>query len=230
MISAIIVAAGKGVRMKSRVRKQYMNIAGCPVILHTLKAFDSVDAIDRICVVIHKDDFQYFKEKILDNAGVKTPLVLAKGGKERQQSVLNGLNAINDPGGIVLIHDGVRPLVSKNLIQACIREVHETGACIAAVPAVDTLKMADDSHMIKKTIARDKVYAAQTPQAFEFDLIKSAHALSVKEGFVATDDASVAEFAGYKVKLVSGHPGNIKITTPQDIVLAEAILAKRKNR
>lgn len=224
MISAILVAAGKGLRMKSGVRKQYMLLAGQPIIAHTIKVFDACSLIDTICLVLPETDIPFFEQRILPDISLKTTLILSPGGDHRQASVYKGLLKINDPGGIVLIHDGVRPFVTPELITACIEETGKTGACIPAVRTSDTLKRVDQFEKIINTVKRDDIVMAQTPQAFSFDLIRHAHERCLKDGVSVTDDASIAEYTGVSVKVIQGLKENIKITTPEDLKLAQALL------
>ncbi len=229
MISVILVAAGKGVRMKGNVPKQYMDIAGQPLIAITLNAFDACPAVDTICLVLSESDIPYFKQSVLPGLSIRSSLVLAAGGDHRQASVYNGLLKLNDTGGIVLIHDGVRPFVTLQLIMNCIEGAKKTGACIAGIPAFDTLKRVDSIGKILQTVKRDDIILAQTPQAFSFELIKNAHELCKRDGIRATDDASIAEYAGIPVTVVRGLRENIKITTPEDLKMARALFSIRNH-
>ncbi|OQX21362.1 MAG: 2-C-methyl-D-erythritol 4-phosphate cytidylyltransferase [Desulfobacteraceae bacterium IS3] len=222
-VSAIIVAGGKGIRMGGAVRKQYMTLGERPVLGHTLAVFDAHEEIDKIFLVIPKDDFDFCRE-ILSSLRLQKEATLVPGGAARQDSVYNGLSAANDTGGIVLIHDGVRPFVSAEQITACISSARECGACILGIPVHDTLKQIKHNDYIEKTLDRETVWLAQTPQAFQYDLIRNAYKIAKKEGYTGTDDASLLERLGKKVKIISGSRYNIKITTREDMKLAKAIL------
>jgi 2-C-methyl-D-erythritol 4-phosphate cytidylyltransferase len=224
MIWAVIVAGGSGSRMQSPVKKQYLQLAGQPLLSHTLMAFDRLADLDRITLVVPKDDLQQCRRTILGPLSLQHDIRLVAGGQRRQESVLNGLNSIDGDDGIVMIHDAVRPFVRPALIKRCLTGVRTTGACIPAIPATDTLKKVDANAVIVATLERQTIRLAQTPQTFSIALIRRAHQHALDNGFAATDDASVAEFAGASVLVVPGDADNIKITTPHDLVVARAIL------
>ncbi len=222
MVFAIIVAAGKGVRMRQTVRKQYLNLAGKPLIAHTLEAFDACKTIDKVILVIPRADFNVC-DQIINRLALKKNPVLIAGGAQRQTSVYNALRAIEaaaKANDIVIIHDGVRPFVTPALLNACIDGARQTGACITGIPTFDTLKRIDLKGRVKKTIPRKMIRMVQTPQAFEYKLLKSAHDKALKEGFIGTDDASLVENEGAGVKMINGSRFNIKITTTEDMALA----------
>ena len=223
-VSAIIVAAGKGIRMNRSVRKQYLLIADRPILGHTLLVFDASERIDEVFVVISKEDFGYCQDTLLPPLNLKKKINLVYGGTERQDSVYNGLLALSQKTDTVVIHDGVRPFVRPEELAACIAGVEETGACILGIPASDTLKHMGKTGHIEKTFARDNVWLAQTPQVFKYELILKAHETARRDGFRGTDDALLVEQLGIDVKIIPGSKTNIKITTPQDLDLAEAIL------
>ncbi len=222
-VSAIIVAGGKGIRMGGAVRKQYMTLGERPVLGHTLAVFDAHEEIDKIFLVIPKDDFDFCRE-ILSSLRLRKEAVPVSGGAARQDSVYNGLVAAEGTCDIVLIHDAVRPFVSAEQITACISGARECGACIPGLPVHDTLKQITEGDYIEKTLDRETVWLAQTPQAFQYDIIRNAHKIAKKQGYTGTDDASLLERLGKKVKIISGSRYNIKITTREDMKLAKAIL------
>jgi len=224
MADAVIVAAGKGVRMNRPTPKQYIDLGGIPILLRTLLAFEKCVSIDKIILVVPEADIKFCNERIINPSEIRKKIITVAGGPERQASVYNGLLAVDEKKNIVVIHDGVRPFVSPSIIEECIREAVLNGACILGVPASDTLKLADDSGCIKKTLERDSVWLAQTPQAFEYSLIKRAHEKAGKEGFTGTDDALLVERLGERVRIIKGSINNIKITTPEDLSLARAML------
>jgi len=225
MITAIIVAAGKGTRMKGNLPKQYVMLGDRPILAHTISVFEKSGIIDSILLVIPENDFDFCKRNVLVFTEKPENIKLVAGGKERQESVYNGLQAAAG-SSIVLIHDGVRPFVTIRQIRDCVHSVEETGACILAIPATDTIKQADLSGCIEKTMDRNTLWLAQTPQGFKYDLILDAHEMALKDGFLGTDDAQLVEFLGEKVKIVSGSKQNIKITTPEDMAVAGALLTK----
>ena len=221
---AIIVAAGAGVRMKTPIRKQYLLLRNRPILTHTLSVFQKCDAVSRIYLVAPEKDYDFIHQKILTSCCKNKEVVLIPGGKERQDSVYNGLSALSGDEKYILIHDGVRPLISSKMIEDCLRGAFEYGACILGLAVRETMKQANSDHFVKKTLNRDALWIAQTPQAFECDLIRRAHQKAKTENFCGTDDSSLVERLGIKVKIIAGTPWNIKITTPEDLVLAESIL------
>ncbi len=226
MICAVIVAGGSGSRMKTAVRKQYLNLGGVPIVAHTLMAFDRHPDLDRIVLVVPENDLEWCRADMVAPLSLEHGVQLVAGGRRRQDSVLNGLAAVGVSDGTVMIHDAVRPFVRLSLMNACLAGVKNTGGCIPAIPATDTLKQVDASGVIVGTLNRHQIRLAQTPQTFSLDLIRSAHQLAGQRGFTATDDASIAEFAGEMVTVVPGDPDNIKITTPADLSIARDIFAR----
>ena len=222
MVFAIIVAAGKGVRMRQTVRKQYLELAGKPLIGHTLIAIDACKKVDKVILVIPQADFNVC-DQIINRLNLQKKPVLVAGGAQRQTSVYNGLCAIEAVAkakDIVIIHDGVRPFVTSAILNACIDGAYQTGACITGIPAFDTLWQIDFKGCVKKIIPRKMIRMAQTPQAFEYNLLKNAHDKALKEGFIGTDDAALVSNRGDRVKMIDGSRFNIKITTAEDMELA----------
>ncbi len=230
MAAAVIVAAGSGRRMRTRLRKQYLPLAGRPVLARTLAVFDSCPKIEQICLVIPAEDFDYCRRNILEPQKFGTEIVLAAGADSRQGSVFNGLQQVDDRCGIVAIHDGVRPLVRTDQLMACIEGAAQSGACILAVPAFDTLKQVDASGRIAKTLARERIWLAQTPQAFELELIRKAHGLARREGYAGTDDASLVERLGAPVTIITGSRSNIKITDSEDLQIARCLQTQTNSK
>ncbi len=223
MVYAIIVAGGKGARMRQSVRKQYLELAGKPLIGHTLIAFDACQTVDKVLLVIPQADVAVCN-RIIETLGLQKKPRLIAGGVERQDSVYNGLQAIANSAqadDIVVVHDGVRPFVTTAMLEACIDGARETGACITGVPAIDTLKRIDSDGWVQKTIAREHIRMVQTPQAFEFALLQNAHAQALEQGVLGTDDAALVENGGGRVKIIDGGRFNMKITTPEDMVIAQ---------
>lgn len=216
--SAIIVAGGSGLRFGWK--KQFISLGGIPVLRRTVRCFDSHPLITHIIVVAPLTDIEQVK-KLLH--GLKTPIDITAGGTTRQESVWNGLQ-IETSTDLVLIHDGVRPLVSEALISRVIKGIEDFDACIPGIAVSDTIKEAD-GQFVSRTIPRNTLYQAQTPQAFKRSGILQAHRSAKTCGpGQATDDSALIENAGGKVRLVSGDPFNIKITLKEDISIAEAIL------
>jgi len=226
-VSAIIVAGGKGVRMDNRLRKQYVMLGDRPILSHTLGVFAACDLVHKIILVIPKGDTGYCETDVLPHVKNATKVTMVPGGEERQDSVYFGLEAVEDKDGIVLIHDGVRPFVRMDLIKALIEGAEKEGACIPGIPAFDTLKKVNRFGIIEETAEREGLYLAQTPQAFQYPLIRKAHDAAKNEDYSGTDDASLAERFGFSVRLIQGCLDNIKITTKEELKLANAILFSR---
>ena len=229
--SAIIVAAGKGLRMESDTKKQYLSLNGIPILTRTVMAFHSIEDILEIVLVVPKDDMDYCISEILQPYGLMNRIHLLAGGSQRQDSVFNGLKYLhNIPGleddAVVLIHDGVRPFVNQTIIRDCIRNVTPLRGCVPAIGISDTVKQAFPDLTIQKTINRENLYLVQTPQCFYLNPILDAFEYAIKTSFLGTDDASILEHFGGKVKIIKGSKMNIKITTPEDLSLGELYLPK----
>jgi 2-C-methyl-D-erythritol 4-phosphate cytidylyltransferase len=223
MVSAIIVAAGKGIRMKGTMRKQYLDLSGRTVLAHSIMAFDSCTLVAEIYLVVPKEDVEYCQNKILSLLDLKNQINLVHGGAKRQDSVYNGLQAIAKNTDTVVIHDGVRPLIHPEELKECILGSKKYGACILGTPASDTLKRVDKSGIIEATLPRENIWLAQTPQAFQYDIIIKAHETARRDGYVGTDDASLVERLGANVKIINGGRFNIKITKKEDLAVAKAM-------
>lgn len=223
-VHAIIVAAGKGIRMSDSVRKQYIALDGMPMLSRTLGVVNRCDLIDRIIVAVPEDDIDFCRNEIIPAANMEKESILVIGGARRQDSVYNSLKSIETDDGVVLIHDGVRPFVNSEHLLACIKVAQEHGACILGIPAFDTVKHVNAKNEIIQTQKRDTLWLAQTPQAFQLQLIKKAHEIAKQEGFMGTDDASLVERLGGVVKIIPGSRSNIKITNQEDLKLARALL------
>lgn len=222
MASVVIVAAGSGTRMNSPRKKQFLKISGKTILSITLARFDKNSDIDTITLVVPPDEIGFCRSVIIPEAELTKPVNLVPGGRERHESVRLGLGALPQKNGIVLIHDGVRPFVSDDIISASINGALRFGACIPVLPVSDTVKLSEDGNFISKTIPRSSLWLAQTPQAFDFHLIHRAHIEAAEKGLLFTDDASLMEKIGWKVKLINGSRFNIKITAPEDLPIAEA--------
>jgi 2-C-methyl-D-erythritol 4-phosphate cytidylyltransferase len=222
-VSAIIAAGGQGKRMDRGLSKQFLHIKGRPILYYTLSTFESLDLFCEIVVVVGKADFSY-ADNILNRYKFKKA-GLVQGGKERQDSVYNGLSALSHKTDIVVIHDGVRPFVTKDIIKRSISAAKKHKAAGAAVPVKDTIKVVNNCRIIKHTPERKTLWAMQTPQTFVYDLILDAYETAFKDGFYGTDDAILVERLGLQVKIIEGAYENFKITTPEDIVIAENFVA-----
>jgi len=243
-VIVIIPAAGLGTRMapmpsamdakakRAHPSKQFTELAGTPILIHTLRKFAAVDAVSEIWVALRENEIEGFRERLEAEAKdvLKKKVELVAGGEHRQQSVEHALNAISAmPDDIVLVHDAVRPLVTGEIILEVIEAAKKYGAAIAVLPAVDTVKQVErtsEGAIIKATIPRAGVVMAQTPQGFRYRVIKKVFDEAAADGFMGTDEASLAERSGHEVAVVMGAPRNIKITTPGDMELAEFYLKR----
>ena len=229
MNTALIVAGGIGLRMNKRERKQYLSLAGKPIIAHTVSAFEKCNHIDGIILVIPADDIPAVRQDILPILGLSKPIQIVAGGKHRQDSVYNGLKRLDPDCCIVVIHDGVRPFVSPAQISACIIAAQKHAACILGIPAFDTLKKVQSNGFVEKTLDRERIWLAQTPQAFRTELIKKAHLRAQKDNILGTDDAYLVERLGINVKFIQGSRKNIKITTIEDLELSYVLIRNEKD-
>lgn len=232
-VGAVCLAAGQGKRMGSRVQKQYLLLEDRPVLFYSLEELQK-SKIDEVILVVAKGEEEYCKKEIVEKYSFTKVKKIVAGGQERYHSVYQGLMQMEDID-YVLIHDGARPFLTEEIIDRCIAGAVSYRACVAAMPVKDTIKLADDKGNIASTPDRTKVWQIQTPQGFYFPYIKSAYEKLMEseekgENFVpVTDDAMVIEtFMDIKVRLVHGSYENIKITTPEDLVIAEAFLKKSK--
>ena len=224
MISAIILAGGKGKRMRSAISKQFIDIKGKPIIYYTLKKFSENKKIDNIIVVLPEDEVKYFKENILKKYELRINKIVI-GGKERQDSVYNALKSLkNSSTDIVLIHDGARPFISERTINEGIKFAEIYGAAAPGVMPKDTIKVKNEKNFSVDTPNRANLVSIQTPQVFKFDEILECHEKIRYNGEMVTDDTMVVEKYGYSVYLYDGEYTNIKVTTPEDLILAERLI------
>lgn len=225
--TAIVLAAGSGRRMNSDVHKQYLLIQGKPVLYYSLKQFED-STVDEIVLVVGKDEVDYCRKEIVEKYDFAKVKKIVEGGRERYHSVYEGLKQAQD-ADYVLIHDGARPFVDQNIIRRCMQEVKRSEACVVGMPVKDTIKIVDEDGYAKETPDRKNVWMIQTPQTFSRPLITDAYASMLKnEDTAITDDAMVLERTkGKKVKLIEGSYRNIKITTPEDLLIAEAYLQQQ---
>lgn len=221
---AIVAAAGQGKRLGSKVKKPFVLLGGKPLVYYSVAALDSCDSIDAIIIAAERSSLRRFKN-LVRRARFKKVVDVIVGGKTRFESVRNALRNLGPGCGIVLIHDGARPFLTDPLIRDSIRTARRYGGAIAAVPESDTVKLADKNLFITRTLDRKRVFRAQTPQAFRFDLIKKAYGLAGRVN--VTDDSSLVELSGGRVKIITGSYRNIKITTKEDLKIAEVLLKYR---
>ena len=216
MTSAIIVAAGKGTRMGPNMDKLFLEVAGKPVVAHTWQRFAEAKCIDEIILVV-RDGMQSAFQELAEKYSFKKPFRLIVGGKERQDSVWNGLEAVSAGTEIVAIQDAARPCTSEALIEATIAAARETGASVAAQPITDTIKESADGKLIERTLDRSKLWAVQTPQTFRLEVIRRALTEVRRQGLMVTDDTAACDLIGQPVRLVVSTEPNPKVTRPEDL-------------
>ncbi len=224
-VIALIPAAGMGKRMGAEINKQYLLLRGKPILAHTLAVFEKAPFVDDIIVITPEQEIPFCRDQVVERYGFTKVRAVVAGGAERQHSVLNGLRAADRAADedVVLIHDGVRPFVPERVLAQAVETAAASDGALVAVPAKDTVKVVTDG-VIRETPPRETLWLAQTPQAFRYGVIRAAHELAAAEGFLGTDDATLVERLGREVRVVMGDYRNIKITTPEDMLLAEAFL------
>ena len=223
-IGAVIPAAGQGKRMKAQMNKQYLQLNDRPLLAHTLNIFKNEKKIDEVVVVVREDEIEYCQKEIIQKHNFSNVKIVA-GGETRQQSVYAGLMGFSPAINYVIIHDGARPLLPGEVLERIINNLKSYDAITAGVKVKDTIKVKNDQNYVLETPDRDKLIAVQTPQAFDYDLICRAHR-NIPQELTATDDASLVEALGHEVKIIEGSYRNIKVTTPEDLIYAEAMLQR----
>jgi 2-C-methyl-D-erythritol 4-phosphate cytidylyltransferase len=221
---AIIVSAGKGQRFVEGTKKQFFLLADKPILTHTLDKFENCPLIDSILLVVGQEDMDYCLKEIIEKNRYRKISQIVPGGKRRQDSVKNGMDALSRDANIVVIHDGVRPFVTRGMIEDSIHSAQRFGAVVLAMPVKETIKIANADGTVLKTLDRESLWQIQTPQTFQAHVIKEAYQKATENGFVGTDDASLVERLGMKVHILPGSYTNIKITTPEDLILASLFL------
>jgi len=222
-VGAIIPAAGRGKRIGASVPKQFLQIQGKPLLHHTLTVFASCKLIDYVVLVMPRTDVDETGDDWLNKYEIVREVVV--GGEQRQDSVYNGFNSLEEETGIVVVHDGVRPFTTPQMITATVEAAQQHGAAITAIPVSDTVKQAADG-FVKQTVSRDGLWRVQTPQAFQYGLLKQAFKKAKKDSYYGTDEGSLVEYLGERVKIVPGSELNIKITRKEDLILGESLLSR----
>jgi len=228
-LALIIPAAGSGSRMKAELPKPFLEVNGKPILYHTLNSFGKIEGLAKVVVVVHPG-YSSQADEILKSLfyNTKVSYQIAEGGKERQYSILNGLQKVEDDVELIAVHDAVRPFVDPRDVEKCCKVAAENGGAVLGVRARDTLKQVDKNNVILNTPDRSLFWQAQTPQIFRLELFKKAYETAMKKNTIATDDASLVEKIGGKVVMVEGNSLNIKITYPEDLIFAEKILQGRE--
>jgi 2-C-methyl-D-erythritol 4-phosphate cytidylyltransferase len=226
MVTAIVLAAGRSTRMGGGLNKQFIELLGKPIIWYSLTAFELCGAVDAV-VLVRSPDYAREAEQVVREHGFHKVVAVTDGGAERQNSVWNGLEKCDPATEIVAVHDGARPLVTAALIQSTIASARSFGTGIAATKVVDTIKEANDDKTVVRTVDRIRLWAVQTPQTIRYALLKEAYTKVFADRVVVTDEAAAVESLGQKVQLVETSFLNLKITTPSDLAMAEALLRVR---
>ena len=222
--NTIIVSAGKGHRFLKEKKKQFYLLGDRPILAHTLDKFENCPLIHSILLVVGQEDMDYCLKEIIEKYGYRKISQLIPGGRQRQDSVKNGIDLLPKETEIVVIHDGVRPFVTKEMIEESIRSAVKCQAVATAMPVKETVKMVQRDGIVLQTLDRDSLWQIQTPQTFQVNVIKEAYHKATADGFIGTDDASLVEHLGVKVHILPGAYSNIKITTLEDLMLANLIL------
>jgi 2-C-methyl-D-erythritol 4-phosphate cytidylyltransferase/2-C-methyl-D-erythritol 2,4-cyclodiphosphate synthase len=225
---AIIPAGGSGKRMRGRLSKQYLSVDGKPILAHTLNVFQLSPDIDEIVLVTPDADVQMVRQMIVEPYRISKVHHVLAGGEQRQDSVRNGLAVIGTDVEIVLIHDAVRPFVSTDLIHLAVREARKHGAVTVGTPVKDTVKRVDQNGWVLETLDRQDLWLTQTPQAFKRSVIQEAYRIADEDRFYGTDDASLVERMGFRLKMIAASDENIKITTPEDLLMVEFLIKRQK--
>ncbi len=226
--TAILLAGGKGLRMGDDIPKQFLPLAGRPVVLHSLEKFEGSDWVHEIVLVLPEGHRDFFKRHVLKEQNFSKLKKQIVGGITRQDSSYEGFKSLDSFPDVVIVHDVARPLVSSQVIEECIRVAYQEGASLAAKQASDTIKECDKDGKVLNTHDRKKIFIAQTPQAFRYEILKKALESAYEDHFQGTDEASLVERIGHPVKVVATQSSNIKLTQPEDFLFAEAILKNLK--
>jgi 2-C-methyl-D-erythritol 4-phosphate cytidylyltransferase len=224
---AVIVSAGKGQRFMQGAKKQFHLLGGRPILAHTIDRFESCPMVRSVYLVVAPEDLDYCLKEIVEKYQYVKISQIVPGGRVRQESVKNGIAALSPDTEIVVIHDGVRPFVTIQMIEMSIRAAAQFGSVVTAVPVKDTIKVVDREARVVQTLERASLWQVQTPQTFQADLIREAYHRAAQDHFLGTDDASLVERMGLKVHVAPGSYENIKITTPEDYLIARAFLKMR---
>ncbi|MBP1708371.1 MAG: 2-C-methyl-D-erythritol 4-phosphate cytidylyltransferase [Deltaproteobacteria bacterium] len=223
-VTAVIVSAGIGQRFMDGKKKQFLPLAGKPVLAHTLDPFERCPLVNAVVLVVGQEDMDFCLKEIVEKYQYKKISRIVPGGKTRQESVKNGVGAVPEDVEMVVIHDGVRPFVTREMIEESVRSAIRFQAVVVATPVKDTIKTVDAGGSIRETLDRNSLWQVQTPQTFRTRIIRDALRKAAEDGFLGTDDASLVERMGINVHVVQGSYANIKITTPEDLLLATFLL------
>ena len=227
---AIILAAGKGIRMGKEKGKLFLPLQGRPLLAWTLLVFESFREIEEIIVVVPPGEEDEYQKNFLLPYNISKAKKLIPGGPQRQDSLWNGFQEIYPPCKLVVVHDGARPFLEEEILKNALEAAESSGAAVVAIPVKDTIKVEDGTGMVRQTLSRNNLWLAQTPQVYQYPILKKALEKAKDEDFYGTDDSSLVERIGFPIKIVPGSYENIKVTTPEDLIFGEAILQRRLNK
>ncbi len=227
-VVAVVPAAGRGARMGGSTPKQFLSLGGIPLLVHSLRTLALVDAISEIVVVIPDADRDFCQQDVIDRFHIAKVTQIVPGGQRRQDSVRHGILALRKTPDFVVVHDGVRPFVSQEIVEQAVQTAMETGAALVALPMKDTVKRVNEKGLVEATLNREELWLAQTPQVFRYSWLLEAHQMAEEKNIDATDDAGLVEQLGYPIHIVQGSTHNIKVTRPEDLALGESILTCQK--
>ena len=228
-VAAVVLAGGRGVRMGSRTPKQFLQLAGVPLLVHSLRVFEASQTIGEIILVVPETEMTACQNELVPAFGLSKVSRVVSGGARRQDSVWNGLQAVDGRTAVVVIHDAVRPFVTEAMVQAVVDRARSHGAALVGIPLRDTIKRVGTDGMIETTLDRQRLWSAQTPQAFNVELLREAHQSGQRAEADVTDDACLVERLGHPVSIVPGTADNMKMTRPEDLLIGEAIVAAKRN-
>lgn len=228
-VAAIVPAGGRGVRMGSRTPKQFLQLAGVPLLVHSLRVLEASQTIGEIILVVPETDVAACQNELVPAFGFSKISQVISGGTRRQDSVWNGLQAVDGRTDVVVVHDAVRPFVTEAMVQAVVDRARVHGAALVGIPLRDTIKRVGPDGMIEATLDRQRLWSAQTPQAFKVELLREAHQSGQRDNVDVTDDAGLVERSGRPVFIVPGTADNVKMTRPEDLLMGEAIAAAKRN-
>ena len=228
-VAAVVPAGGRGVRMGSRTPKQFLQLAGVPLLVHSLRVLEASQTIGEIILVVPETDVTACQKELVPAFGFSKISQVISGGTRRQDSVWNGLQAVDGRTDVVVVHDAVRPFVTEAMVQVVVDRARVQGAALVGIPLRDTIKRVGTDGMIEATLDRQRLWSAQTPQAFKIELLREAHQSGQRDNVDVTDDAGLVERLGHPVSIVTGTADNVKMTRPEDLWIGEAIVAAKRN-
>ncbi|MCK9275791.1 MAG: 2-C-methyl-D-erythritol 4-phosphate cytidylyltransferase [Syntrophales bacterium] len=223
-VVAVVVAGGRGKRMEGDIPKQYMMLGNKPILARTLSIFEKTDIVQDVIIAVPEQDKGYVAREIIEKFNLKKVSAIRPGGAQRQDTVKSAFEAVGNGTEIVIVHDGVRPFITTELINQAVAAARLYGAAVTAVPVKDTIKRAGRNEIVRESLHREELWSVQTPQVFRWDIIREAYDIAYRECFFGTDDAMLVERLGIPVKIIMGSYENIKVTTREDLIIGQMFL------